>query len=84
MTLAPKATTTTLATVLTRRSAATTPAGCVTGFLPGSGEGAITQVNGYPTTPAEKWKVSIDGGGLATAQRNTTINVGDTIYLKYE
>lgn len=84
VTLAPKATSTTLATVLNAAVAATTPAGCVTGFLPGSGEGAITQVNGYPTTPAEKWKVSIDGGALTQAKRSTTINVGDTIYLKYE
>jgi hypothetical protein len=84
VTLAPKATTTTLATVLNAAVAATTPAGCVTGFLPGSGEGAITQVNGYPTTPAEKWNVSIDGGAESQAKRNTTINVGDTIYLNYE
>ena len=41
-------------------------------------------MNGFPTTPAERWKVSIDGGALNTAKRNTTINVGDTIYLKYE
>lgn len=84
VTLAPKATSTTLATVLNAAVAATTPAGCVTGFLPGSGEGAITQVNGYPTIPAENWKVSIDGGALTQAKRSTTINVGDTIYLKYE
>jgi hypothetical protein len=82
--LAPKATTTTLAVVLNGAVAATTPAGCVTGFLPGSGEGAITQVNGYPAVPAEKWKVSIDGGALAQAKRGTVVGVGDTIYLKYE
>ncbi len=57
VTLAPKATTTTLAVVLNAAVAGTTPASCVTGFLPASGEGAITQVNGYPTTPAEKWNV---------------------------
>jgi hypothetical protein len=82
--LAPKATTTTLATVLNAAVAGTTPAGCVTGFLPASGEGAITQVNGYPAAPAEKWKVSIDGAAKVTAKRSTTISVGDTIYLKYE
>jgi len=82
--LAPKATTTTLATVLTAAVAATTPASCVTGFLPASGEGAITQINGYPTTPAEKWNVSIDGGAEVKAKRSTTINVGDTIYLNAE
>ncbi|HEV7400040.1 MAG TPA: prenyltransferase/squalene oxidase repeat-containing protein [Solirubrobacterales bacterium] len=82
--LAPKATTTTLATVLNAAVAGTTPASCVSGFLPASGEGAITQVNGFPAAPAERWKISIDGGGGETARRNTTIHVGDTIYLKYE
>jgi hypothetical protein len=84
VTLAPKATSTTLATVLTAAVAATTPAGCVTGFLPGSGEGAITQVNGYPAAPAERWNISIDGAASAKATRSTTINVGDTLYLYYE
>jgi hypothetical protein len=84
VTVAPKATTTNLATVLNAAVAGTTPAGCVSGFLPGSGEGAITQVNGYPTTPGEKWNVSIDGGTKVQAKRSTTINVGDTIYLSYE
>lgn len=82
--LAPKATSTTLAVVLGAAVAGTTPASCVTGFLPASGEGAITQVNGFPAVPAERWKASIDGAALATAKRNTAINVGDTIYLKYE
>lgn len=84
VTLAPKATTTTLATVLNAAVAGTTPAACVTGFLPAGGEGAITQINGFPAVTAERWKVSIDGGALGTASRNTTIGVGDTIYLKYE
>jgi hypothetical protein len=84
VTLAPKATSTTLATVLNAAVAATTPAGCVTGFLPAAGEGAITQINGYPAIPAEKWNISIDGGAAAKATRNTTINVGDTLYLSYE
>jgi hypothetical protein len=82
--LAPKATTTTLAAVLNAAVAGTTPAGCVTGFLPASGEGAITQVNGYPAVPAEKWNVVIDGGSKNQAKRSTQINVGDTIYMKYE
>ncbi len=81
---APKATTTTLAAVLTAAVAATTPSGCVTGFLPASGEGAITQVNGYPAAPAEKWNVSIDGAAKVQAKRSTPIKVGDTIYLRYE
>lgn len=82
--LAPKATTTTLATVLNAAVAATTPASCVTGFLPASGEGAITQINGYPAAPAAKWNVSIDGAGSAQALRSTQIKVGDSVYLKYE
>ncbi|HEX5713938.1 MAG TPA: hypothetical protein VFX85_11545 [Solirubrobacterales bacterium] len=81
---APKATTTTLAAVLNAAVAGTTPSGCVTGFLPASGEGAITQVNGYPAVPAEKWKVSIDGAAQVLAKRSTQIKVGDTIYLKAE
>ncbi len=84
VTIAPKAKTTTLAKVLDAAVAGTTPASCVSGYLPASGEGAITQVNGYPAVPAENWKVSIDGSALNQAKRNTTINVGDTIYLKYE
>lgn len=82
--LAPKATTTTLAVVLDAAVKATTPSGCVTGYLPASGEGAITQINGFPAAPAEKWNVTIDGGTKSQAKRNTPIHVGDTIYLKYE
>lgn len=82
--LAPKATTTNLATVLNAAVAGTTPASCVTGFLPASGEGAITQINGFPASPAEKWNITIDGGTKAQAKRNTTIHIGDTIYLRYE
>jgi hypothetical protein len=82
--LAPKATTTTLATVLDAAVKGTTPASCVTGYLPAGGEGGITQVNGFPTTPAENWNVSIDGGAEVQALRSTAIQVGDTIYLKYE
>ncbi|HET6998581.1 MAG TPA: hypothetical protein VFI03_08325 [Solirubrobacterales bacterium] len=81
--LAPGATTTTLATVLNAAVVATTPSGCVTGFLPGGGEGAITQINGYPAVPAAEWEISIDGGAEAQAKRSTPIKVGDTIYLKY-
>jgi hypothetical protein len=84
VTLAPEATTTNLAKVLTIAVGGTTPASCVTSFLPGSGEGAITQVSGFPASPAEKWNVTIDGGTKAQAKRNTLIHVGDTIYLKYE
>jgi hypothetical protein len=82
--LAPKATTTNLATVLDAAVKGTTPASCVTGYLPASGEGAITQVNGFPASPAEKWNVVIDGGTKNVAKRSTAIHVGDTIYLRYE
>ena len=82
--VAPKATTTTLATVLDAAVKGTTPASCVTGYLPAGGEGAITQVNGFPASPAEKWNVVIDGGSKNLAKRSTTIHVGDTIYLRYE
>ena len=43
------------------------PSACVTSYPPSSGTGAITQVNGAPSTPAARWKVGIDGGALATA-----------------
>lgn len=79
VTLAPGATTTTLATVLNAAVAGTTPAGCVSGFAPSSGAGAITQING--TTAA--WKVSIDGAAKVTAERSTVIHVGDTIDLSH-
>jgi hypothetical protein len=79
VTLAPGATTTTLATVLNAAVAGTTPAGCVTGFAPSSGTGAITQING--TTAA--WKASIDGSAKVTAERSTVIHVGDTIDLSH-
>jgi hypothetical protein len=79
VTLAPGGTTTTLATVLNAAVAATTPAGCVTSFEPGSGSGAITQVNGT----AAAWKVAIDGGTKVTAERSSVIHVGDTIDLSH-
>jgi hypothetical protein len=84
VTLAPKATTTTLAAVLTAAVAGTTPASCVSSFLPTSGEGAVTQVNGAPAVPAEKWNVAIDNGTETLAKRSTVIHVGDTIYLKQQ
>lgn len=80
VTLAPKATTTTLETVLNAAVSGTTPAGCVSGY---SGATAITQINGFPGSPEARWNISIDGGAEAQALRTTTIQVGDTIYLKY-
>ncbi|HEY0278042.1 MAG TPA: hypothetical protein VGC32_07215 [Solirubrobacterales bacterium] len=60
------------------------PSGCVSSYAPSTGTGAITQINGTPGTPEARWKIGIDGGALATAERDTTIHVGDTIYLKFE
>jgi hypothetical protein len=60
------------------------PSGCVASYAPSTGTGPITQVNGAPGTPEARWKIGIDGGALATAERGTTIHVGDTIYLKFE
>jgi hypothetical protein len=82
--LAPAAKTTTLAKVLEAAVKATTPAGCVTSFLPLSGEGAITQINKFPEPEKAEWNISIDGGEKKQAKRNTEIKLGDTIYLKYK
>jgi len=82
--VAPKATATSLATVLETAMTAATPSGCVSGLQPTSGTGAITQVNGFPEPGVAGWKVSIDGAAAVQAKRSTAIHVGDTIYLKYE
>lgn len=52
------------------------PSGCVTEFEPKSG-GAITSING--TTAS--WKVSLNGGGEATAELATKVELGAVIYL---
>jgi len=82
--VAPKATTTTLATVLETAMTGSTPSGCVSGLQPTTGTGAITQVNGYPEPKVAAWNVSIDGATAIQAKRSTAIHVGDTIYLKFE
>ncbi len=82
VTVAPEAKTATLAAVLQAAETAATPAGCVTSFTPSSGSGAITSIDGLPAPPSAKWKISIDGGGEKTAKRNTSIGIGDTIYLR--
>lgn len=81
--LAPEATTTTLSKVLDAAVKASTPASCVTGYLPASGTGPITQINGFPTSPEERWNIAIDGGSQKQAKRGTEIHLGDTIYLKF-
>jgi len=77
----PKATTTTLETVLNAAVAGTTPAGCVTNY---TGSPAITQISSFPASPEERWYLSIDGGAEAKATRSATIHVGDTIYLHFK
>jgi hypothetical protein len=80
VTLAPKAATTTLETVLKAAVAGTTPASCLTGY---AGSPAITQVNAYPTSPEERWYLSIDGGAEVKALLSATVHVGDTLYLQF-
>ncbi len=80
--IAPGAAKTTLASVLAAAQSAATPSGCVTSFLPSKGNGAITQIDGAPGTPAGTWQVSIDGGKEKAAKTSTTIELGDTIYLR--
>jgi hypothetical protein len=81
VTVTSKTATTTLETVLKAAVAGTKPTGCVTGY---AGSSAITQVNAYPTSPEERWYLSIDGGAEAKATLASTIHVGDTIYLRFK
>jgi hypothetical protein len=81
VTFAPGATTSTLGTVLKAAVAGTTPTGCLTSY---TGSTAITQINAYPTTPEERWYLSIDGGAEAKATLTSAIHVGDTIYLRFK
>jgi hypothetical protein len=78
----PEATTTTLETVLKAAEAASTPKECVTGHKSESATKAITQINGYPSTAAPEWDVSIDGGAEEQAKTTKTIHLGDTIYVR--
>ncbi|GAB3938765.1 hypothetical protein GCM10027614_19470 [Micromonospora vulcania] len=83
MTLTPTAATTTLGTVLDAAIGAAAPSGCVTAVNPTTGTGTITSINGLANSGTSTWKVAKDGGALAAATRGTTVNVGDTIYLRY-
>ncbi len=74
--------TTTLLAVLQAAEASSSPAGCVTSFMPTSGSGVLTQVNGSPVSPAPNWDISIDGAKEKAAKLSTKIELGDTIYLK--
>ncbi|MEU6164490.1 hypothetical protein [Streptomyces tanashiensis] len=79
----PTGTSTTLGDVLVAATSAATPSGCVTSVTPASGTGAITAVNGKANSGSNTWKVSVDGSAFAGALREKTINVGDTIALRW-
>ncbi len=72
--------TTTLQTVLEAAEAGSTPTECVTSHE--SSSKAITQINGSPSKAAPEWDVSIDGATETQAKTTTTIELGDTIYLR--
>lgn len=80
--LAPEATTSTLEAVLKAAEAGSTPKECVTSHKSEAGTKAITQINGYPSTPAPEWDVSIDGSAEEQAKTSKVIHLGDTIYLR--
>ncbi|MFE6068891.1 hypothetical protein [Streptomyces sp. NPDC056525] len=83
VTFTPTGTTTTLGDVLAAATGAATPSGCVTGVTPASGTGTITAVDGKANSGSGTWKVSVDGSSFAGALREKTINVGDTIALRW-
>jgi prenyltransferase/squalene oxidase-like repeat protein len=74
--------TTTLLAVLQAAQASSTPAGCVSSFMPTSGTGALTQLDGSPASPAPDWDISIDGAKEKQAKLSAKIEIGDTISLK--
>ncbi|MFF2814960.1 prenyltransferase/squalene oxidase repeat-containing protein [Kitasatospora cineracea] len=82
VTLTPTSSTTTLGAVLDAAATAT-PSGCVTSVTPSSGSGTITAVNGTANAGANSWKVRLDNGTTTAATRATTVNVGDTVALRY-
>ncbi|MET8825612.1 prenyltransferase/squalene oxidase repeat-containing protein [Streptomyces sp. NPDC004610] len=79
----PTGTTTTLGAVLDAATTAATPAGCVTSVTPASGTGPVTAVNGKANSGSSTWKVSIDGSAFTAATRQTTVNVGDTLAVRW-
>jgi hypothetical protein len=81
--IAPEATTTTLEAVLKTAESASTPAACVTSHASEAGTKAITQINGYPSTPTPEWDISVNGGTSEQAKTSKVIHLGDTIYLHY-
>ncbi|MER6527378.1 hypothetical protein [Streptomyces sp. NPDC001508] len=83
VTLTPTGSTTTLGAVLDAAVSAATPSGCVTAVTPSSGTGTITSLNGKANSGSSTWKASIDGGAFTSAARGTTVNVGDTIAVRW-
>jgi hypothetical protein len=81
--VAPSATTTTLGGVIDAGIVSSTPANCLTAVTPTTSTGTITSLNGTANGGGSSWKVSIDGASLATATRQTSIHLGDTIALKF-
>jgi hypothetical protein len=79
--VAPKATTTTLEKVLVATEAESAPTGCVSGHA--SEAGAISQISGFPAAPKALWDYSIDGGAEKQATLASVIHLGDTIYLRF-
>jgi hypothetical protein len=79
--IAPSGATTTLGAVLQAAETTAKPSGCVSSFLPTSGSGSLTQVNGAPSPAEAKWDVSIDGGTAKAAKLSSKVELGDTISL---
>ncbi|MFE3068710.1 hypothetical protein [Streptomyces sp. NPDC059247] len=79
----PTAATTTLGEVLDAATTSATPSGCVTGVTPSAGTGAITTLNGKSGSGTNTWKVGVDGSAFTGALKEKTVNVGDTIALRW-
>ncbi|MEE6261801.1 prenyltransferase/squalene oxidase repeat-containing protein [Plantactinospora sonchi] len=80
----PTGATTTLGAVLDAAAGgAAAPAGCVTGHAPASGGGTVTSINGVGNTGGTSWRFGVDGGAEAPANRDSVVNLGDTVSLRY-
>ncbi|MER7676978.1 prenyltransferase/squalene oxidase repeat-containing protein [Streptomyces sp. NPDC096934] len=81
--LTPTGSTTTLGAVLDAAVGAGTPSGCVTSVTPSSGTGTVTSLNGKANSGSNTWKVSIDGSSFTAAARGQSVNVGDTLAVRW-
>ena len=79
--LAPETATTTLEAVLKAAEADSAPSGCITSHASEASTEAITQIDGYASTPTREWTIGIDGGAREAAKTSSVIGLGDTIYL---